>query len=107
MIAESLPGVVCVQFVRCGRLCRCATGKGHEAFYRFWREDGKLRKVYIRRGDLERVRAACARRLRDEAWIKRLVTGPDAQSVKREIRATLRAALGDNGGDGLIRRLSR
>jgi len=43
------------------------------AYYRFWREDGRLRKQYVRRSDLALVQAACdARRLERrevvEAW---------------------------------------
>ena len=64
-LPKTLPGVVCVQRVRCGKPgCRCARGQPHVAFYRFWREGGKLRKSYVKRSDLEAVRAACeARRL--------------------------------------------
>jgi hypothetical protein len=38
------------------------------------------------------VRACIDRRLRDEEWMKQIVTGPGAQSAKREIRAMLRQA---------------
>jgi hypothetical protein len=55
--------VVCAQRMRCGKpSCRCATGQRHLAYYRFWREGGRLRKRYVPRADLERVRAACAAR---------------------------------------------
>lgn len=59
-----LPGVVCKQFVRCGRSnCRCAAGELHGPyFYRFWREGGRLRKAYVNRSDLDAVRARCAAR---------------------------------------------
>jgi hypothetical protein len=69
-----LPGVVCAQRVRCGKAnCRCAEGQRHLAYYRFWREGGRLRKRYVPRADLERVRAACqarrdARRLLVQSW---------------------------------------
>jgi hypothetical protein len=69
-----LPGVVCAQRVRCGKPnCRCATGQRHLAYYRFWREGGRLCKRYVPRADLERVRAACqarreARRLLVQSW---------------------------------------
>lgn len=67
---ESLPkmlaGVVCAQRVRCGKPnCRCARGRGHLAYYRFWREDGKLCKQYVRRVDLASVQAACEARQRE------------------------------------------
>jgi hypothetical protein len=62
---KTLPGAVCVQRVRCGKSgCRCARGHPHPAFYRFWREGGRLRKSHVKRADLGEVRAACeARRL--------------------------------------------
>jgi hypothetical protein len=59
-----LPGVVCQQWVRCGRPnCRCSRGHAHGPyFYRFWREGGRLRKVYVRPAELERVRERCQAR---------------------------------------------
>ncbi|HVK18192.1 MAG TPA: DUF6788 family protein [Fimbriiglobus sp.] len=60
-LPKTLPGVVCAQRVRCGKpACRCARGPGHLAYYRFWREGGRLRKAHVRRADLESVRAAGA-----------------------------------------------
>ncbi|MCI0458552.1 MAG: hypothetical protein L0Z62_16435 [Gemmataceae bacterium] len=61
-----LPGVVCVQWRRCGRTtCRCARGELHGPYFcRFWREGGRLKKVYVRRADVDKVRSRCqARRL--------------------------------------------
>ncbi len=69
-LPKMLPGVVCRQWVRCGRFgCRCRSGEPHGPyFYRFWREEGRLRKEYVRRRDLARVRTACEvrRQLREE-----------------------------------------
>jgi hypothetical protein len=64
MLPKTLPGVVCEQWVRCGQpTCRCAHGQQHGPyFYRFWREDGKLKKEYVRAVDLEEVRARCEAR---------------------------------------------
>ena len=62
-IPDKLPGAVCAQYVRCGKPdCKCARGELHGPYwYRFWREDGcKLHKQYVRKADLEAVRAACA-----------------------------------------------
>ncbi len=73
-LPKTLPGVVCAQRVRCGKPgCRCARGPGHLAYYRFWREGGRLRKCYVRRADLAAVQLACAARQREqrersEAW---------------------------------------
>jgi hypothetical protein len=73
-LPKTLPGSVCAQRVRCGKPgCRCARGPGHLAYYRFWREGGRLRKCYVRRVDLVAVRAACEARRRErrelaESW---------------------------------------
>jgi hypothetical protein len=63
-LPKTLPGVVCRQWVRCGRPnCRCARGGLHGPFYyRFWRVAGRLRKAYVRRTDLDRVRSQCLAR---------------------------------------------
>ena len=63
--AETLPkilvGAVCKQLKTCGKAnCRCVrNGQKHVYYYRFYRENGRLRKQYVRVSDLERVRAAC------------------------------------------------
>jgi hypothetical protein len=64
VLPKTLPGAVCAQWVRCGRPnCRCAQGSPHGPYhYRFWREGGRLRKEYVRRSDVERVRAQCQAR---------------------------------------------
>ena len=62
-LPKTLPGAVCVQRVRCGKPgCRCSRGHAHPAFYRFWREGGRQRKRYVKRSDLDAVRAACEAR---------------------------------------------
>jgi hypothetical protein len=66
-LPKTLPGVVCQQWVRCGRPnCRCARGQLHGPyFYHFFRHRGRLRKRYILPADLDGVRTACeARQLR-------------------------------------------
>ena len=61
--APALPkmGAVCRQWVRCGRpSCRCQQGELHGPyFYLFWREDGRLRKRYIRLTDAPAQQDAC------------------------------------------------
>jgi hypothetical protein len=66
-LPKTLPGVVCRQWVRCGRPgCRCARGQLHGPYhYHFARENGRLRKRYVKAADLERVRAACQARQRE------------------------------------------
>jgi hypothetical protein len=61
-----LPGVVCRQWVRCGRAnCRCARGQLHGPyFYHFARENGRLRKRYVRPAEADGVKAACEARRR-------------------------------------------
>lgn len=63
-LPKTLPGVVCRQWVKCGRRnCRCGHGQLHGPyFYRFWRENGRLRKVYVRPMDVEAVRVHCEAR---------------------------------------------
>ena len=63
-LPKTLPGVVCQQWVRCSRPgCRCARGQLHGPYaYHFARENGRLRKRYVRPADLERVQAACQAR---------------------------------------------
>ncbi len=60
-LPKKLSGAVCAQWKRCGKVsCRCASGTLHGPYYyRFWREDGRLRKAYVRSADLAAVRAAC------------------------------------------------
>lgn len=57
-----MPGAVCAQYVKCGKPnCRCKRGIKHGVYwYRFWREDGHLRKQYVKAQDVERIRRACA-----------------------------------------------
>ncbi len=63
-LPKMLPGVVCTQWVRCGRpSCRCAQGKLHGPYhYRFWRQAGRLRKVYVSSAELDRVQGQCETR---------------------------------------------
>ncbi len=58
---QSLLGAVIPQYVRCGRpTCPCLHGTLHGPYYyRFWREDGRLRKQYVRLAEVTSVRAAC------------------------------------------------
>ena len=64
---DELPGVVLVEHKRCGKAgCRCAGGRPEDLhgpyFYRYWRENGRLRKAYVTREEVRQVSAACLRR---------------------------------------------
>jgi hypothetical protein len=59
-----LPGVVCWQWIRCGRAgCRCAKGKLHGPYaYRFFRQGNRLRKEYVPKALAQKVTEACENR---------------------------------------------
>lgn len=68
---KTLRGVVRPQRVKCGKpTCRCASGRQLDFhgpyYYRFWRENGRLRKAYVPVDKLDSVRAACRLRQADE-----------------------------------------
>lgn len=93
-IPSALSGAVCAQWVKCGKPgCKCARGERHGPYYyRFWRENGRLRKAYVKPGDLEAVKAACDRRReldREEREDQRWAT-----EVLREYRDLLREVEG-------------
>lgn len=66
-VDESLPKIlttpayrfaVCAQYVKCGKPnCKCALGQLHGPYFAaFWKEDGRIRKRYIRLDDVEQMR---------------------------------------------------
>jgi hypothetical protein len=63
-LPKMLPGVVCKQWKKCGKLsCRCARGQLHGPYFaRFWRHNGRLCKAYVRKRDLDEVRRCCLAR---------------------------------------------
>lgn len=72
---EPLPGSLRAEFRRCGKpTCRCARGQLHGPYYcRRWWENGRQHKAYVRRSQLEDVRAALAawRQLHPACWTLR------------------------------------
>ena len=76
---EPLPGCLSAAYQRCGKAaCRCARGELHGPYWsRFWREDGRRRRQYVRDVDLDQVRAGIAawRRLHPPARSTRDVLG--------------------------------
>jgi len=67
-LSKTLPGTVCSQMVRCGKVnCKCQRGSLHGPyFYRFWWEDGRLRKQYVPRSQVKTVTELCDRRRREQ-----------------------------------------
>jgi hypothetical protein len=89
-------GALCAQWKRCGRpACRCVGGQFHGPYhYLFWREDGRLRKRYVRQADVDAVRASTAE------W-RRL--HPPASSMRQalaELARLFRDLEGTGGGHG-------
>jgi hypothetical protein len=76
-ITQALPkvGALCAPWVRCGTAgCRCARGELHGPYYyRFWREDGRLRKYYVRLGDVPAVRHEIEAYRRHDRHARRVV----------------------------------
>ena len=85
-LPKMMKGSVHAQWVKCGKAgCKCAHGELHGPyFYLFWRENGKLRKEYVRRADLLQVRSATA------AYRSEMQQMRDAKSMLRQIRELLR-----------------
>jgi hypothetical protein len=89
-----LPGSIHIQYVRCGRPnCRCASGRREcwhgPHFYYFYRLEGKNRKRYVRRDQVEWIRSICEVRRQTQAQIKR--EQRQAWNMIRTIRNQLRA----------------
>ena len=82
-----LQGSLHSELKACGKAgCRCTRGELHGPYWSLrWREDGRLRRRYVKPADAERVRAALAE------W-RRL--HPPADRLRREL-AALRRMLRD------------
>ncbi len=84
------PGAVIAQYARCGKAgCRCARGELHGPYwYVFRRAGGRLRKTYLRTGEVEAARDAC-REWRDfQAYL--LFNRRKTMAVFRQMRQVLR-----------------
>src|SRR4051812_37394997 len=80
-------GVVCVRWVRCGKAqCRCMhDGPKHGPYYaRYWWQDGRRYKRYVRQQDATTAVTACSVRRKDERDQR-----DRAQSARQEWRALL------------------
>jgi hypothetical protein len=85
-LPRSLPGVVCRQMTRCGNVkCRCRRGELHGPYYyRFWCEDGRMRKQYVPLSQVQQVTELCERRQHEqrEAKAARHLAGEMTDSLK-------------------------
>jgi len=104
-IPAELPGVVCEQSVQRGN-------KRHVYYARFWREDGRLRKQYVRKADIEAVRASCAARQAAErerrerhGKIPLGISRYEWDEQRRQINRTIRDAVGENMTPKQLRKL--
>lgn len=81
-LPNRLPGAVCEQW-------RERDGKRYGPYYcRCWREGGRLHKQYVKRDDVDAVRAACQRH-REEQQARRRKHA-DLMQRLREYKATCR-----------------
>lgn len=79
-------GAVCEQMIRCGKLnCRCARGELHGPyFYMFYRDGGRLRKLYVKREYVDRLREAAEARRRNRRILQK------STRLLREFRSALK-----------------
>lgn len=88
-LADQLKGAVCVQWVKCNRpWCHCVkNGTRHGPYHYFmFRQSGKHYKRYIRRKDVNKVRAIC------EARRRRQQERREAMQQWRELLSIVRGA---------------
>ncbi len=101
-LPKTLPGAVCVQWVKCGKpSCKCARGELHGPyFYRFvWRK-GQQHKLYVRRDEVEQIQSACDA-YRREAKRRRAQRKLDRQHIRALLAslADLRAMVAQMRGE--------
>jgi hypothetical protein len=86
---EAASGTVRMELKKCGRAnCRCRRGARHGPYYYFyWREDGRLRKLYLRREEAVQLQLllSAQRKVRPKPW-----------SLQREL-AALNQMMQDRG----------
>lgn len=99
-----LPGAVVSRYIKCGKsTCRCQNGALHGPyFYRMWRVRGRLRCTYVRKRDVEAVRAACAAWHAQEQEARKTRRQIEALYMEefREMRAQIRALYEEYGWKG-------
>ena len=90
VLPKILPGTVHAQFIRCGKSnCKCSRGELHGVyFYHFVRINGRLRKRYLKRSDVEDVQAACF--IRQQTKKSEIEDSKATWTALRKIRDELR-----------------
>lgn len=96
-----LPGAVCTQFIRCGNpRCCCRQGKPHGPYYyRVWRDGARVRKQYVKRSEMEAVRAACAEYARRAAQLRELRRLAASPRKRERAAGRRRSEIGETGTD--------
>ncbi len=100
VFAETFPKVPALvrHPVRCGSpSCRCARGELHESWRLVWRgQDGRQRHRYVRRADLEAVRAIIGQRAAEAraARRERAIAGAELRTLIRLYRELVREGRG-------------
>jgi hypothetical protein len=84
------------QYTRCGKAtCRCNGGRPHGPYAVLrWREGGRQRRRYVKRADVERVRAVVGRRRSERAVLR--AEFAESASLLRALNALHREL--DRGG---------
>lgn len=96
VFAETFPKVPALvrHPVRCGSpSCRCADGALHESWRLVWRgQDGRQRRRYVRKADLEAVREIVRRRADQSraARLERAVANAEFRALVRLYRELVR-----------------
>ncbi len=89
---QPLPGSLHVEFKKCGKgNCRCSQGHLHGPYIvRHWIQDGRQRKAYVKRQDVEQVRSQIElwKALNPSSWPVRQ-TLADLRQIEREVRRCL------------------
>lgn len=107
-IPDKLPGVVCAQYIRCGKPnCRCARGELHGPFYyRLGRDhSGRQHKEYVRKANLEAVRNACEGRREDLKKIRGALARSEQRASRDPAHDGLTADAGEAGQEPAFRPL--
>jgi len=100
VFAETFPKVPALvrHPVRCGSpSCRCAGGDLHESWRLVWRgQDGRQRRRYVRKADLEAVRAIVGQRAEEAkaARRERAIAGAELRALVRMYRELVREVRG-------------